>query len=274
MWYYSEPEARKLTDHPFYLVSVGHHDRQNAILRGTDMERDQFLFCEHGGGVLKAGGREQAFAGLAACYLPAGMAHEYYPVEDVWDVRWVSCGGSGVRALIQSFGIEPGVVYPIENVTRLDNLINSMHTMAVYDQDYGIYEAGAELGHFILEFARQTGHLPKKAGRAEKSYERSMALLRDYIEYHYQGLITLEDLCGVLSVSPQHLCRIVKACTGMRPISYLNLVRIEKAKEYLKGTDYEIGDIAGWCGFENTNYFCRLFRKAEGMTPSDYRRLG
>ena len=52
---------------------------------------------------------------------------------------------------------------------------------------------------------------------------------------------------------------------------YLNKVRIEKAKEFLKRVDYKIYDIAEEVGYKNSKYFTRAFKKYEKMTPNEYK---
>jgi transcriptional regulator, AraC family len=53
---------------------------------------------------------------------------------------------------------------------------------------------------------------------------------------------------------------------------YLTQVRLEHARQLLKGYDLKIKDIAAICGFMDSNYFCRLFRKHTERSPSEYRR--
>lgn len=53
---------------------------------------------------------------------------------------------------------------------------------------------------------------------------------------------------------------------------YLNHIRLEQARMLLKGHDMKVKDIAHACGFADSNYFCRLFRKTTERSPSEYRR--
>ena len=53
---------------------------------------------------------------------------------------------------------------------------------------------------------------------------------------------------------------------------YLTAVRLELAKKLLRGYEMKIKEIAHHCGFEDSNYFCRIFRKHTARSPSEYRR--
>lgn len=80
------------------------------------------------------------------------------------------------------------------------------------------------------------------------------------------------DLCQLLNLTPQHLGRITRTCTGMTPTEYINHVRIDKARSYLGFTNLNACEIARHCGFENINYFFRTFKKQTGLTPGEYRK--
>lgn len=111
---------------------------------------------------------------------------------------------------------------------------------------------------------------------SSKPTEESIDLLRigdaiAHIETHYQGKITLDELAAKSHLSQRHFCRIFQECIGRSPIDHLMYVRCQKAAELLKGTDRTITDIAFDCGFSDSNYFTRCFRKTMEMTPKKYR---
>ncbi|WKL03283.1 AraC family transcriptional regulator [Paenibacillus amylolyticus] len=65
-----------------------------------------------------------------------------------------------------------------------------------------------------------------------QQYERLKPVL-DYIEQHYAEEITLPTLAGLICVTPEYFCHLFKKTTGIRPISYVNQVRVNKSKELL-----------------------------------------
>lgn len=72
--------------------------------------------------------------------------------------------------------------------------------------------------------------------------------------------------------SHEHVCRTCKAVTGMTPSEYINKIRLEYAGHLLRSDEVSIDDVVDDCGFENTSYFYRLFRRQFGTTPKAYRR--
>lgn len=71
--------------------------------------------------------------------------------------------------------------------------------------------------------------------------------------------------------SSEHVCRTCKSVTGLTPSQYINRIRIEYAAQLLRSDEVSIDDVVNDCGFENTSYFYRLFRKQLGTTPKAYR---
>lgn len=106
--------------------------------------------------------------------------------------------------------------------------------------------------------------------------EESMDLLRigdaiAHIEMHYAEKVTLKELAQKSHLSQRHFSRVFQECIGRSPIDHLMHVRCQKAAELLKGTERTITDIAFDCGFSDSNYFTRCFKKTMHMTPKQYR---
>lgn len=97
--------------------------------------------------------------------------------------------------------------------------------------------------------------------------------LLDYIEESYMKPITLADMADVSKMSPSHFSALFRDFFHQTPIDYLNTYRIERASLMLTGTEHPITDIAYRCGFNDSAYFAKVFRKYKGMTPKKYRML-
>ena len=73
-------------------------------------------------------------------------------------------------------------------------------------------------------------------------------------------------------MAPSTLLPVFKKVTGYSPIDYLLHVRLAKAGELLLKTSIPVSEIASDCGFNDSNYFSRQFRKTYGLSPRDYRK--
>jgi AraC-like DNA-binding protein len=92
------------------------------------------------------------------------------------------------------------------------------------------------------------------------------------IEHGYARHWTLSDILSIAHMSRSTLMRVFRKATGQTPIEYLVRLRIQKAMELLRHTDWTITRIALEAGFNDSNYFTRQFRRANNQSPSQYRR--
>ncbi|WP_077610090.1 AraC family transcriptional regulator [Clostridium sp. Marseille-P2415] len=91
-----------------------------------------------------------------------------------------------------------------------------------------------------------------------------------YIADHYSEDITLNDLAGSVHMNSRYFCRFFKEFTGQTPMEYLNVYRIEAACEQLTSTTHTVTEIAFNCGYNDINYFIRVFKKVKNCTPGRY----
>lgn len=93
-----------------------------------------------------------------------------------------------------------------------------------------------------------------------------------YLATRFDKSLSLAWLAQVADVSEEHLCRIFKKETGVSPIEFLQLLRMEQAKMRLSGEDGNISDIAALTGFGKSADMNRCFRKHLGISSREYRQ--
>jgi len=94
-----------------------------------------------------------------------------------------------------------------------------------------------------------------------------------YVEKHYASPISSSGVARAVFLNEHYFCRVFKAHTGLTFMSYLSRIRMEKAKQLLRETDLSVSDIARQVGYNDPNYFSRVFRRTEGVSPLVYRRI-
>ncbi len=118
-------------------------------------------------------------------------------------------------------------------------------------------------------------HCHDLLGSQAQTSSRSQALfeaIRQYMDIHYAEPLSRESVAQAFYLSPNYLSHLFQKCGPMGFNEYLNHIRLEQARMLLKGHDMKVKDIAHACGFADSNYFCRLFRKTTERSPSEYRR--
>ncbi|MBO1503631.1 MULTISPECIES: AraC family transcriptional regulator [Serratia] len=111
-------------------------------------------------------------------------------------------------------------------------------------------------------------------GSSVKTASRSQALfdaVRCHLEEHYREPLTRESVAQAFYISSNYLSHLFQKTGGVGFNEYLNHVRLEQAKHLLKRYDMKVKEVAHACGFVDSNYFCRLFRKNTERSPSEYR---
>jgi AraC-like DNA-binding protein len=94
----------------------------------------------------------------------------------------------------------------------------------------------------------------------------------EYIEAHYSEPLSLDTLASVAGMNSRYFCRVFYSLTNSTPINYLNFYRIEHAAYLIESTDLPITDIASECGFWESSYFTKVFKKYKNTTPQKYRQ--
>jgi len=107
--------------------------------------------------------------------------------------------------------------------------------------------------------------------RATDQPLRCLGEVLSYIDSHYRDEITVRQLMKVANMSQSSLMRTFQKVFQRSPIDYLIRVRMEKACELLTDEEQRITDVALACGFNDSNYFTRQFRRVTGRSPRDYR---
>ncbi len=82
---------------------------------------------------------------------------------------------------------------------------------------------------------------------------------------------SISDALEKQGMSYAHQCRVFKQCYGISPLSYVNALRAERAKNLLRDTHFDISEIAERLGYNNLGYFSRFFKKNVGVSPSYFR---
>lgn len=92
------------------------------------------------------------------------------------------------------------------------------------------------------------------------------------ISQNFMGELSSKFVAEQLFYTQSYFCRTFKANFGIPFSTYLNMYRIQVARKMLLTSDLKVSQIAFECGFQNTVYFNRLFKKQVGVTPIQYRR--
>jgi AraC family L-rhamnose operon transcriptional activator RhaR/AraC family L-rhamnose operon regulatory protein RhaS len=105
----------------------------------------------------------------------------------------------------------------------------------------------------------------------EKSGVLKLANAVAYIEKNFAESLAVSYLAQLSNYSERQFVRLFKETFGCIPMEYITRLRMQKARELLKMSDLSIAEVASCCGYNDSNYFSRIFKKYNTYTPSEYR---
>lgn len=104
------------------------------------------------------------------------------------------------------------------------------------------------------------------------SNERTIHMIKEYIESHLGDSLSLEELGDHVHLHPVYLSKLYKQETGENLSAYISARRLEKASRLLVESNLHVVDISQMVGYKKTQYFIKLFKDEYGITPQQYRK--
>lgn len=191
--------------------------------------------------------------------------------EEKPEVYWVHFTGSNVKNILRKYKIpldDPvfysGVSSAYANLFK--EMINELQTCRTGFQE-------------LLEmYLRQIFLLIQRSREEQKPIASSylleeMEYARRYFNEHYNEPINIEEYAQARGMSVSWFMRNFKQVTAKSPMQYILAIRINNAVSLLETTDYNVTEISAIVGYDNPLYFSRIFKKQEGVSPSDYRKI-
>lgn len=123
----------------------------------------------------------------------------------------------------------------------------------------------------LMSYCRSMLSIPTTS--AKKRSENLYQGICIFIQENFHRSISREAIARRFNITPNHLSRLFRQQGHMRLADYIIWVRIERAKFMLKKYSFRLHEVANRCGFQDVNYFYRVFKNKTGLTPSEYRNL-
>jgi AraC-like DNA-binding protein len=157
--------------------------------------------------------------------------------------------------------------YHFDNDTEVTQLINKLIRVCSGGESGKNIYADLNLKELIIRLL-QSQHLQQVNGEAGANSNQSrLHYLLHYIHENITEKILINTLCRKAYLSRNAFFKLFREQFGVTPLEYINNERIKMAKQLLSGTRHNITEISRQCGFTDVNYFVRLFKKTEGITP-------
>lgn len=229
----------------------------------------QLLYISAGKAFFRFGETDvEVSAGHMVLYRPGEAQHYYYCAKDCPEVAWVHFSGYEADSILKDIGFYDTSILFCETSFHFLQIFQSMTRelqlkRPCFDSLISLY-----LRQLFAGIKRSQLERSKEQTSVYKEMEKTV----DYFNEFFSHDICIEDYAKKQHMSVCWFIHNFKCYMGMTPKQYITSIRINKAKELLKSTDYSIEEIGTLVGYENPLYFSRIFKKVIGCAPSAYRK--
>ncbi|WP_127534232.1 helix-turn-helix domain-containing protein [Paenibacillus kobensis] len=257
---------------PIYVESIGYNPVQESIDRQDGYPCFHWLHTVHGEGLIEVAGQQMTLPAHTGILLYPHIKHSYKPSSDSWSTEYITFDGPQAASMLTSLGFRHSEWFRWEEGTEFGGHLGRMVETISREDDRSGLDASSGLYRFLL--------LLKKYGqvRTGSSLFQHMEKLNPLLAWLDNGYsdpsVGLPEMAERLLVTPRYLNMMFHKAFGMTAYTYLIRLRLTKAKELLTGGERKsIQSIAQQVGYRDASHFIAVFRKTEGLTPEQFRKL-
>ena len=193
------------------------------------------------------------------------LSYEARPLE------YIVLGIEGLEISIPGTNEGRYCIYTFSGSNKVLNCMQSiLREMQEREQEHQMV-CQAYMDILVVQLMRKTSTSMTQVADSSPT-NRQCAMVRRYIDNHYKEQLTLDLLATEAKVNKYYLVHAYKQAYGISPINYMISRRIQEGKRLLAETDLSLSQISGILGFSSASYFSQSFRKAEAISPADYRK--
>lgn len=229
------------------------------------------FLVENGEGELSYDGKRYDLEAGDVVFIDCRKPYSHSTGKKLWSLRWCHFYGPSLPAIYAKYCERggPPVIRP-SDIAVYEKLLSDIFYIASssdYIRDMRINE---KLNILLTLLMESSWHCESRAN-APKRMEISR--VKAFLDEHYSEKISLESVASNFFIDKHYLARLFKEQYGVTLVTYLLQIRITHAKRMLRFTDKSIEEIGLECGIGELSYFSRVFKKLEGVSPSEFRRL-
>lgn len=255
---------------PLTFAGLGIAHEQEPIERPRGLPLHSWLQVISGAGQVNINGRQAVVEAGSGILIHADVPYAYHALTPSWTTHFILFAGSASLSILNTLNLDQSGVYAVSDP---DKMISHFHKVddlrqhMTFDQPRELSKAlYAMLLDLSVNISTVTDYLPVLPSDP-------LRLVIQYIEDHYREPLTLDELAGLINIRKEYLCTRFKRLMGQTVFHFIQSIRIIHSRILLSQyPEKTVQEVAALCGFENTSYFCRVFRRFENTSPQKYRQ--
>ncbi len=240
-------------------------------------------YCYFGDGDLIIEDRNYQYKGGEVTVIPANIPHttnskpghickwEYLFVDIERFVRNEMNLGSVYQDQVLGAINRRGTMKTVKNHPVLASIVMSIITECREEKDYYKQSIKGYLHAFVIELIR----LAEERSRANQLHHRINEYLQDalsFVDQHYMEPLRVEDIANASGLSESHFRRVFEESMHMKPLDYVNLIRVDKACVLMSKENISMEELSFRVGYQNQSTFNRNFRRLTGYSPNQWKK--
>lgn len=267
-----EISTEKVSYEHLTINSAGEQTLENmafSTLRENGRVDYGIQFIEHGCCIVEDNGNARFVeSGGVILQFPGVRQHYSFTKEYASHLMWIHFSGRFARVL-DPLKSNESVIIKIHNFEEFkaafDGLLSSYYT-----KKPGYEAVSTGYLQIIIGLLLQNSKQDASSGIAKSKYHELEKVI-SLMNKDYAKPIDLVEYANLCYVSKSRFIHIFKEYTGYSPYAYQLAIRMDRAKELLRDSELSIEEISDFVGYSDSSYFCRIFKKHTGNTPSYYR---
>lgn len=255
-----------------YVQEVGTlRSIRSHLSKRSHLDSFLFILVLSGSGKVSFGGTTYDLSGGDCALIDCRSPYSHQSSEqEPWELMWVHFNGCTAPDYYSYFTKNvSSPVFHADDVTAFSGPILQLLEAAARKDKTAELQCSKLITDILTlcftvplkqELASQTGAVGK------------LQSVKEYIDVHFAEKLSLDEISEQFFLSKFHLSREFKRIYGTTVGNYILGQRITYAKELLRFSDKSVEAIATACGVMDTSYFNKVFKKSEGISPSQYRR--
>jgi len=259
-----EPDKLPAPPLPLYVRSVGYNEAYLGWHEFSPAKRKKFVqlfWCLKGAGDLVIDGRKQRLRQEEIIYRLPGDDHSLLAASELWAYHWLTFDGPLAVEFIRGYGFTqkplPAGPCPTDMFLQLESLMREMSP-----------RSQRLMLHIATGILAKAGNFCEAGDRAQDLVDRFIELAKANFS---NRMVNVNAMAEMLGVHRTTLDRIFKRQMQVDPGEYLVKLRIQRALSLLRETTLPICETGAQAGIQNSAYFCKLIKRATGLSPKAYR---
>lgn len=270
-------EVRKISD----SLPIGYYSQNKYLSESHNHLEYEIFILDEGEVLFGIENLEVSLSSGNAIFLDPKTDHyaklkypekEYHFFAITFDSKFFNNYGNTIQKIFENLRFFRFITLTDEIINKLKKY-KDLESQKSFGYELYLVNIIIEILYYLIE-SKQYVEVKHQADTPKKRNINSIEVVLDYIKEHYRENITLQDILEITSYSKSHFIRLFKNNTGMNLTQYINKYRIEKSCLDLIYTDKNITEVAIENGFNNLQYFSKIFKDYMNCTPKKYQSNG